>query len=366
MFSSKSLFVKSSAVLFGAILLLIGTCGKEKSVESPQNNPPEILSAIQTEASGGIYFSYRADFVDTDGPDTLITFLSYPQWLTSSGDSIYGTPDDGLADTSFTLIFSDGLKADTQLVSVDMIPGLVVYGDTRTGHEAHQAIVNLIIDVRPAAVFHVGDLVGNGTLQSEWDIFNNIVAEMLATAEFFPALGNHEYQSPLYFANFDLPNNEEWYSVDRNRIHFIILNTCVDISAGSDQYQWLMSDLAAIADSILFMVAVFHHPPYSTGSHAEDEMGLREILVPLFEQYGVDIAFTGHDHDYERSFCGGIYYIVAGGGGAPLRDQARTHPCSELFLKKYHFCKLSRVDNRLIVNVYDIDTLLIDHYEINR
>ncbi|MEW5923840.1 MAG: metallophosphoesterase [Candidatus Zixiibacteriota bacterium] len=361
---SKIRFIRHNVLLIGALLFIICTCGKDEPTEPPKNNPPIFLSPLQTEASGGINYVYRTEIDDSDGPDTIITYLDYPDWLTPSGDSIYGIPEDGLDDTIFSVIFSDGINHDTQMVIIDMIPSLVVYGDTRSGHEAHQAIVNRIITVHSSAVFHVGDLVNNGNLQSDWDIFNSIVSGMLAMSEFFPALGNHEYQSPLYFANFELPGNEQWYAVDRNRIHFIILNTCVDISAGSEQYQWLLSDLAAIPENTLFTAAVFHHPPYSTGQHAEDELGLREILVPLFGQYGFDIAFTGHDHDYERSYCGGIYYIVAGGGGAPLRGQARSHPCSQLFLEKYHFCKLSRVDNRLIVNVFDIDGLLIDHYEI--
>ncbi len=93
-------------------------------------------------------------------------------------------------------------------------------------------------------------------------------------------------------------------------------------------------------------------------------MGLRQTFVPLFEQYSVDIVFNGHDHDYERSYCGGIYYFVAGGGGAPLRNQAREHPCSELFLKKYHYCKLSSINDSLIINVFDNNSFLIDRFAL--
>jgi hypothetical protein len=121
-----------------------------------------------------------------------------------------------------------------------------------------------------------------------------------------------------------------------------------------------------VADSIKFIVVVLHHPPYSTGPHTEDEAGLRETVVPLFERYGVDMVFAGHDHSYERSFCGGRYYIVTGGGGAPLHDQLRQHPCSQIYLKKYEFCRLTRVGGELRVKVYDSDLNLIDQIEINR
>ena len=333
-------------------------------IVTPVNDSPVITSKDSTEAAGGIFYSYRATFVDADGPQGFIEFRNYPSWLTVGSDSLFGIPPDGVFSTNFVVVVSDGFLSDTQSVLIETTPCIVVYGDTRTGHDQHRQLVSLIRQNKPSAIFHVGDLVNDGTLQSDWDIFNSIVAEMLSESEFYPALGNHEKQSPLYFSNFDLPGNEQWYSVETNRTHFTILNTCVTTGPASEQYKWLEADLASVSEAIEFIVAVFHHPPYSTGAHPEDEMQLRQTLVPLFEQYGVDICFTGHDHDYERSFCGGIYYIVTGGGGAPLRDQTRTHPCSQLFVKQYEFCKLSMVDNRLVVKVFDINSQLIDQFEI--
>jgi hypothetical protein len=242
---------------------------------------------------------------------------------------------------------------------------IVVYGDSRTGHDTHRRIVAGIMEMDPVAVFHTGDLVGDGRRQDHWDIFNDIVADMVATTEFYPCLGNHEYNSSLYFDNFELPGNERWFSVDRAGIHFIILDSNWDMTVGSEQYEWLVANLQNMGDSIMFVAAVFHHPPYSTGRHAEDEMGLRGTIVPLFEQYDVDIVFNGHDHDYERTFHEGIYYIVTGGGGAPLRDQYRTSPESQVFIKINHFCRLLVSDNRLIVDVFDVDLNVIDRFIVN-
>ncbi|UCC45332.1 MAG: metallophosphoesterase [Candidatus Zixiibacteriota bacterium] len=347
------------------LILLLDGCSDRSPLED-KNTAPRITSASLVEAAADIPFCYTAEVSDPDGPAPVVQFLDYPQWLTAEHDSLTGTPPVGAVDTSFTVVASDGDLADTLAVTIQVNPTLVVYGDTRTGHTAHQQVVDQIRAVKPATVFHVGDLVNNGLDQSDWDTFNIITADMRAESEFFPALGNHEYQSPLYFNIFELPGNEQWYSVTRSYIHFIILNTCVDISPGSDQYQWLASELASIADTVRFVAAVFHHPPYSTGVHAEDELGLREKIVPLFEQHGVDIVFTGHDHDYERSFCGGIYYIVTGGGGAPLRAQARSHPCSQLFLQEYHFCRLSIVGDSLRVRVCDQASVPLDDFSLSR
>jgi hypothetical protein len=243
---------------------------------------------------------------------------------------------------------------------------IVIYGDTRTDHVSHQKVVNAIMTIEPAVVFHVGDLVEDGLNPDDWAIFNEIVSELVEVAEFYPALGNHEKNSRLFFDNFDLPNNERWYSVEIDDIHFIVLDSNSDSSEGSEQYEWLEADLQNISDKIKFVMAVFHHPPFSSGPHIEDEKGLRRTIVPLFEEYGVDIVFNGHDHVYERSLYNDVYYIVTGGGGASLYDKVRTTPYSLAFIKAHHFCTLSVSEDQLIVSVFDVDLNLIDQFVISR
>jgi len=242
---------------------------------------------------------------------------------------------------------------------------IIIYGDSRTNHQTHQKIVNEIIKTKPSLVFHTGDLVEDGLIPDQWVTFNEIIYDLIKIADFYPALGNHKNNFPLYFDNFVLPNNERWYSVEKDNLHFIVLNSNSDCKIGSKQYLWLEDDLQNINKNIKFVIAIFHHPPFSTGPHDEDEKGLRQSIVPLFEQYGVDIVFSRYDHDYERPLYNNIYYIVAGGGGAPLYDQTRAVPYSQRFIKAYHFYKLTINENQLIVKVYDIDLNLIDQFIIN-
>ncbi|GAI56994.1 unnamed protein product, partial [marine sediment metagenome] len=201
---------------------------------------------------------------------------------------------------------------------------VVVYGDSRTEYEVHRKMVRAILSVKPTIVLHTGDLITDNPTQ--WSTFNDIVSEIRETAEFYPAIGNHEYIAGVesYLDNFDLPNNELWYSVERGGIHFIILDSNTPINKASEQYKWLESDLENIDEDIKFTIVAFHHPLFTTGLHPEDEKGLRQTIVPLFEQYDVDIVFSGHVHTYERCSYNNIYYITTGGGAAPLHDQIRT------------------------------------------
>ncbi len=249
--------------------------------------------------------------------------------------------------------------------------GIVVYGDSRSGHSEHRQVAALIKSVQPAAVFHTGDLVYNGSNQGNWDIFHDITDELLASAPFYPAVGNHENPnnpSTLYFDQFTLPGNERWYSVDVDGIRFIVLDTVSSLAnTSSAQYQWLESELQSVSAQDTVAV-VFHYSPYSTGKHSEDEKNLRQSIVPLFERHDVDVVFTGHDHNYERSEVNGITYVVTGGGGAPLRDQdpARvgSYRSSLLYVKAYHFCVIYRSGGKVMVDVWSKDAELIDQFEV--
>jgi predicted phosphodiesterase len=241
---------------------------------------------------------------------------------------------------------------------------IIVYGDTREGHEVHKKIVNKFLDYDFKAVFNTGDLVTDGWDKEQWNVFNEITGEIRAKAPYYPVAGNHEYNSDLYYDNFELPNNEKWYSVDIGNIHFIALDTNWHIFKYSDQYDWLEEDLKNVDPGIKFKVVILHHPPFSSGTHPEDEKRLRESIVPLFEKYRVDLVFCGHEHSYERLYHNGIIYIITGGGGAPLYGQGRVTDKSAVFKSIHHFCLLHVQNNRLAVKVFDPDSNLIDQVSI--
>ena len=67
---------------------------------------------------------------------------------------------------------------------------------------------------------------------------------------------------------------------------------------------WLENDLAATRSD--WIIATWHHPPYTKGSHDSDAEGrlieMRAHALPSWKSYGVDLVLTGHSHSYERSF----------------------------------------------------------------
>jgi hypothetical protein len=71
---------------------------------------------------------------------------------------------------------------------------------------------------------------------------------------------------------------------------------------------WLTADLANTTQT--WIVAYFHHPPYTKGSHDSDNfydsaglhVQMRTNVIPLLEAAGVDLVLSGHSHSYERSW----------------------------------------------------------------
>ena len=92
-------------------------------------------------------------------------------------------------------------------------------------------------------------------------------------------------------------------------------------TATSAEYQWLRNDLAKHPSQLKFVT--FHYPLYSDNVHEASDTYLQgaNSLEGLLNQYGVDIIFDGHAHNYQRfrpRNAGGVISYLSGGGGAQL------------------------------------------------
>ena len=85
----------------------------------------------------------------------------------------------------------------------------------------------------------------------------------------------------------------------------------------STEYQWLVNDLQAHPGGT--KLAFFHYPLRSDNATQDSDVYLQQTLEPVLARYGVQIAFTGHAHDYERNLSAGpntiLSYVTGGGGG---------------------------------------------------
>lgn len=245
----------------------------------------------------------------------------------------------------------------------------VVYGDSRTRSDVHREVIESITKNEPDILFHTGDFVEYGKNYQGWDIeFFHPAADLLAYVPLYPVIGNHEYNGEermWYYDFFSPPGNEEWYAFTYGCARFVILDSNFNFKPKGEQYTWLVEEFqsSGYANS-KWQIVLFHHPPYTSGSHRGDEVPVTDYLVPLFEENDVDMVFSGHNHHYERSFKDGIYYIVTAGGGAWLYafNNVDLNPYSQVRNKIYHHTTLDFYcsDDYLELNAWDTSLNLID------
>ncbi len=169
----------------------------------------------------------------------------------------------------------------------------------------------------------LGDNAYNSGTDSEYQgaVFN-MYSAMLRKSVVFSTLGNHDTAQSTafvdtypYFNMFTFPRNgelggvasgtEHYYSFDFGNIHFICLDSMTaNRSPTGAMATWLQSDLADTTRD--WIVAFWHHPPYTKGSHNSDTetelIQMRQNFLPILEAGGVDLVLSGHSHSYERSY----------------------------------------------------------------
>ncbi len=173
------------------------------------------------------------------------------------------------------------------------------------------ATSNLLLDARFSRVLTLGDtqyLEGSFTdFQHSYDPTWGRVKAITT-----PAIGNHEYRDNNgagYFRYFgEAAGNpaKGYYSYNLGAWHLIALNSqCSELprgtgdngcATGSMQNKWLRADLAAHPTRCT--LAYWHRPPvFSPGQGNDSAIA---SLWAVLARANVDVALTGHHHNYQR------------------------------------------------------------------
>ncbi len=253
---------------------------------------------------------------------------------------------------------------------------LAVYGDNKIGPFNHEKIAGLILSKNPNLVINNGDLVNRGKVYEQWGkLFFTPIRELAARIPVYPVMGNHENNTEYYYEFFDPPvNNVPYYSFNYGNAHIIILNSEEEFLMDTDeQINWLKKDLDQYKDTEWKFV-MLHIPPFTCGGnyYARDRLKVKKILVPVFLEYGVDMVFSGHDHDYERTFpitskTGGrpTTFIVCGNGGTPMRHYY-PREFTKYVERVYGFTLLQIKGETLHFQSININNKVIDEFILDK
>ena len=276
--------------------------------------------------------------------DSVVRFGASPAELTSSVSADQGNPTTehevtltGLTpDTRYyysvgssSATFSSG---ESHVFFTSPPPGkpyptrIWVVGDAGTGTANQLAVRNAYYTHAQGAYTDVLLMLGDNAYETGTDAeytsrHFQVYQDILRQTVSWPTIGNHDTAglsnpsgSIPYYQSFSLPTagqaggapsgTEEYYSFDYGDIHFVCLDSMTESrSANGTMANWLRTDLAATAQK--WVIAYWHHPPYSKGHDSDSDSiqtEMRANLLPILEEYGVDLVLSGHSHAYERSY----------------------------------------------------------------
>jgi len=270
-------------------------------------------------------------------------------------------------------------------------------GDVQTANDMEEdyalwgELCRAMVERNPETSFAIlgGDLVNSGISTEMFDCLLKNASPVFSQVPLFSTVGNHESnfiggKPELYLDYFAFPENgpegfeEEFFSFDVGNVHVLSLNDWIfsgeqnltdeDFARVDD---WIRNDLATShAD---WQIAVLHVPVYEVHSDTRATL-VREAWGSIFEDYGIDLVFEGHQHVYSRSYPmyqekvdyeKGITYIM-GVSGAKFYDSADESRAERTFYNTANY-ELVRTDgDTLTVQALDIDGNELDYVSINQ
>lgn len=286
-----------------------------------------------------------------------------------------------------------------------------IIGDYGSGSEVERAVASLVKSWGPDFIITTGDNnYPNGAASTiDRDIgqyyhdfiypYKGIYGAGASTNRFFPALGNHDWDSgggivsqilcallgwltwlgqffgmhmafcnysdfPAVYADyFTLPGNGRYYDFTWGPVQLFALDSdpreADGVSSTSVQAQWLQGRLASSRAPL--KLVYMHHPPFSSGPH-----GSSVWMQWPYKAWGADAVVAGHDHTYERIIQNGFPYFVNGLGGQSIYVFKEPVTGSEVQYNADFGAMLVDVNNAKAIFKFITRTgEVIDNYTVN-
>jgi hypothetical protein len=196
------------------------------------------------------------------------------------------------------------------------------------------------------------------------------------------------------------------FSFDYGNAHWLVLDSNPYVNWNDRALRdWVASDLAANKSATWRFVG-FHHPGFNSAHTHFNDQWMR-MMSKVFEAGGVDIVFSGHVHNYQRTFPlrfqakvnapdqwgrvdgdwrldrnydgrfhtkpDGVIYVITGAGGAMLYNpEQQNDPASwQAFTNKFvsqvnSFTVVDGVGDRLSIRQVSKDGQELDRFVVTK
>ncbi len=266
-------------------------------------------------------------------------------------------------------------------------------GDWACNSNTDNTVKN-IMGKKPELILALGDL----SYQRTGDCWFDLITPVDNIIQI--ARGDHDNDLRMnqYMHHFNMLR--EFYSFNRENLHFLVMSTETPYELGSEQYKFVRSDLenASRDSNIHWIIIAYHQPAYTSPSNCKGcspRVTLREAYHPLFDKYGADIVLQAHAHSYERTYpilynskessnpiianknensynythnSHGAIFATVGTGGADLNVFQAKDPYVVKQYRGFGFLNVEMTNNgtRLTCNFYPNDGTLHDHFTIDK
>ena len=258
-------------------------------------------------------------------------------------------------------------------------------GDSRTYYTDWQTIGNCAAVTTSDFVLFGGDLVDDGSNSTYYDTWFDFGSNFLSKKLVYYTIGNHESTASVaglsnYMGLFTMPGNKEYFSFTHGNALFMVINSEKPGNAG--QLSWVQSTLVANSDKTWKFI-LFHKPFFTGPAHIGEMDGYFSTLWKAFDDYGVDMIFNGHTHNYQRtkpinrnvsttspvaeygSNPGqGRCEVVTGAAGAPLSGLAGPSWWLENTRNELNYCDIAVDGSTLTFRAFNSSQAVIDQFQI--
>jgi 3',5'-cyclic AMP phosphodiesterase CpdA len=251
----------------------------------------------------------------------LLVAVLFLQVMRLDGQALPGMS----ATHSFSLQASPSEKLDVRIPLQERSIRFAVIGDSGTGDRQQYEVAQTMEAYRQATNFDfvlmLGDnIYGSHSPQDFLDKFERPYKPLLdAGVKFYASLGNHDDPNDeRLYKPFNM-GGERYYAFRKGEVAFFALDSNY---MDPTQLSWFNQNLKNSQGT--WKICFFHHPLYNDGRHHGADADLRTQILPMLEQYGVNVVFSGHEHVYERMKPEkNIYYFVLGNSGKLMTHDFR-------------------------------------------
>jgi hypothetical protein len=226
---------------------------------------------------------------------------------TQSADAVFATAPETQTPFSF------GVAGDSQMVARRLI--------NDTPHpECSSAMFTDMTSATDITV-SIGDVVDDASYGLYTSAFRPYMCNILGKQKpVFIAFGNHDMPSDSLVHKVVQNPGMHSFSFNYGNAHFTCIDysDCVKGTLPSDGHidslplGWIQQDLSSDdAQNATWRFLFIHVPPYCERWFAGSS-NMQTYLVPLLNQYHVQVCFSGHTHEYERGFLNGTFYVING------------------------------------------------------